>query len=557
MAEAAACFQAMIEADPHCAQALHLLGLVAQQVGQHPQAVELLRAAHDLASDDPDVLNDLAASYLLSGHIQAAHDCSQRLVELRPDSARDHYCLGVTQELLGQLDAAHASYLRAVALKPDSAEFLCGLARNLYRAGNAKAAVEGYERALAIDANRWDIHNGLGLALADLERYDEAADILQKGLALQPASAKMYASLAYVLDCKGSLAAAADAYRRALELDPTLVSPRCQLGLVLFGLGKLDEADACFQDVRTLDPANSDVAFYLATIHLLRGQLITGWSEYETRWQTAAGRRLQRAFAQPQWRGEPLNGERILLYAEQGLGDTLNFVRYVPLVAARGGQVIMEVQPRLARLLSTTEGAWQVISQGDTLPDFAWQCPLMSLPLAFATELATIPATVPYVQPHRDEVEKWRRRLRGEPLRIGITFAGSRDHGLDRWRSIPLAQIAPLLNLEGTTFYSLQMGEPADQIRQLASAPRLIDLQHEQPDFTDTAAIVANLDLVISVDTAVAHLAGAMGRPVWILLHNAPDWRWFLGRDDSPWYPTARLFRQSTHGNWQDVLTSH
>jgi ADP-heptose:LPS heptosyltransferase len=180
----------------------------------------------------------------------------------------------------------------------------------------------------------------------------------------------------------------------------------------------------------------------------------------------------------------------------------------------------------------------------------------MSLPLAFATELSTIPAKIPYVHPDPALVETWRQRLQGETLRVGIAFGGSSEHGLNRWRSIPLAQIAPLANLEGTTFYSLQMGEPAEQLKSLQPTARLIDLQNDQQDFADTAAIVANLDLVISVDTAVAHLAGAMGKPVWVLLHNAPDWRWLLKREDSPWYPTARLFRQSTHGNWQDVLAS-
>jgi tetratricopeptide (TPR) repeat protein len=192
--------------------------------------------------------------------------------------------------------------------------------------------VERYERALAIDPARWDIHNGLGLALTDLGRYDEAEAVLQKGLSLQPDSAKICASLGYLFDCKGDLAAAAKAYRRALALDPTLVSPRCQLGLVLFALGEFAEAEQCFQRVRTMDPHSADAVFYLATIHLLQGQCALGWSEYESRWQTAAGRRIHRDFPQPQWKGAPLEGEPILVHAEQGFGDTLQFVRYVPLV---------------------------------------------------------------------------------------------------------------------------------------------------------------------------------------------------------------------------------
>jgi tetratricopeptide (TPR) repeat protein len=418
------------------------------------------------------------------------------------------------------------------------------------------AAVKAYERALALDPSRYDIHNGLGLALTQLERYEAALNVLQQGLVIRPDSAKLYASLGYVLDCKGDLASAAEAYRRAIKLDATLVSLHCQLALVYFGLGQLAEAVESFERARTLDATSADATFYLSTIHLLEGRFDIGWSEYESRWQTAAGRRTRRTFSQPLWKGEPLNGERILIYAEQGLGDTLHFARYVPLVAARGGQVILEVQPRLARLLSPTEGARQVVGTGEALPGFTWQCPLLSLPLAFATELSTIPARIPYVHAQPAHVEKWRQRLQADGLRIGISFAGSPNQGLDRWRSIPLTQLTPLLDVEGATFYSLQMGAPAAQIEQLGPLARLVDLQHQQEDFSDTAAIIANLDLVISVDTSVAHLAGAMGKPVWVLLHNAPDWRWMLQRDDSPWYPTARLFRQSSHGSWADVVAN-
>ena len=556
VALAEACYREVLKVDPRCARALHLLGLMAQQAGQHGDAIQLISAALALDPDEPDILNDLAGSYLLRGEAQAATDSYQRLVELRPGSARAQYCLGVAQELLGRFDAAKDSYQQAIAIKPDSADFHCGLARNLYKCGDLHAAVESYERALALNPNRYDIHNGLGLALTDLGHYEAAGEILQKGLSFQPDCAQIYTCLGYLFDSKGELASAAEAYRRALELDPTLVSAHCHLGLILFGLGEIAEAEACFHRVRALDPDSAEATFYLATLHLLQGHLSLGWKEYESRWRTGAGLRQDRMFSQPQWKGEPLEGARILLHAEQGLGDTLHFVRYVALVAARGGQVVLEVPPRLRRLLSATEGAWQVLSHGESLPDFTWQCPLASLPLAFATELNTIPANIPFVYPDPALVEIWRQRLQGDKLRIGIAWSGSPSNGLNRWRSIPLPQIAPLTNLEGTTFYSLQIGEAAMQLKQLEPPAQLIDLQDEQEDFADTAAIVANLDLVISVDTSVAHLAGAMGKPVWILLHNAPDWRWLLQREDSPWYPTARLFRQSTHGNWQDVLAS-
>jgi hypothetical protein len=258
-----------------------------------------------------------------------------------------------------------------------------------------------------------------------------------------------------------------------------------------------------------------------------------------------------------------LEGSRILLYAEQGAGDTLQFVRYVPLVAARGGKVILEVQSSLHRLLASTPGATEVFRRYEALPQFDWQCPLLSLPLVFGTELDTIPAKIPYVRPDPAQVQVWRERLgapvaerreNGNSQRIGLAWAGSPLHPYDLWRSIPLEQLAPLTHLEGTTFYSLQVGPPAQQVKELGPRGHLIDLQDELKDFADTAAVVANLDLVISVDSAVVHLAGTMGKPVWVLVQKSADWRWLLEREDSPWYPTARLFRQSTLGNWQEVV---
>jgi hypothetical protein len=285
--------------------------------------------------------------------------------------------------------------------------------------------------------------------------------------------------------------------------------------------------------------------------HLAEGNFALGWAEYEYR---ESARHARRKFSQPQWRGEPLQGARILLHADQGFGDALQCVRYVPLVAARGGEVILGVQKRLHRLLARTEGARQVIRTDETPPAFTWHCPLLSLPFAFATDLSTIPARVPYVIPDPAHVEAWGQRLRGNSLRIGLAWGGNPNYPHELWRSIPLERLAPLTNLEDTTFYSLQMGAPARQVRQLGPRVHIINLQDEQKDFADAAAIVAHLDLVISIDTSVAHLAGAMGKPVWILLNNSPDWRWLLEREDSPWYPTARLFRQSTFGNWQEVV---
>jgi hypothetical protein len=327
------------------------------------------------------------------------------------------------------------------------------------------------------------------------------------------------------------------------------------VGTVYLLQDDVEKAEECFEQILKLEPDSAEARAFLGLIHLMQGKFRLGLTEYESRWGTPYGLRFRRRFSQPLWKGEPLEGSRILLHAEQGMGDTLQFVRYIPLVAARGARVVLEVQPRLHRLLTQTPGAPEIICRGDALPDFDWQCPLLSLPLATGTDLNTIPAQIPYLYPDPTQAEKWRQRLSGNSLRVGLVWAGNPFHPHEFWRSIPLEQLAPLVKLEGVTFYSLQMGAPADQLKQRGSQARVIDLREEQKDFADTAAIVANLDLVISIDTSVAHLAGAMGKSVWVLLCKSADWRWMLEREDSPWYPTARLFRQSTMGNWQDVVT--
>jgi hypothetical protein len=409
-----------------------------------------------------------------------------------------------------------------------------------------------YQRALVLDPKRYDIYNDLGVILTNLGNFEAAAEAFRRSLRLNPRSAKTMAGIGYLYERKGDLLSAADAYRKAIKADSKLYPAYVDLGFVLFGLGELAEAADCFHRLRALRPDSAEATVNLGFIHLLQGDLPAGWAEYESRWKVGIGD--DRSLVQRQWKGEPLGGERILLYAEQGFGDTLQFVRYVPLVAARGGQVVLEVQPQLRRLLSGTGGASQVMSRGETLPEFTWQCPLLSLPLAFGTELQTIPAHVPYVYPDSTQVAAWQQRLQGNTRRIGLVWSGNPTMDRDRLRSIPLELLVPLMKVPGTTFYSLQLGPGSEQVKQLPPDVRLIDLAAELKDFADTAAIVANLDLVISVDTSVAHLAGAMGKPAWILLNKGCDWRWFLEREDSPWYPTARLFRQTTVGGWQEVV---
>jgi hypothetical protein len=283
---------------------------------------------------------------------------------------------------------------------------------------------------------------------------------------------------------------------------------------------------------------------------LLLGDFAAGLRSYEVRW---GGSVPEHGYVQPQWTGQPPNGARILLHAEQGLGDTLQFLRYVPMVQAAGGSVVLSVQRAVSRLARELPGVVQILTPGDAIPDVEWQCPLMSLPLVMGTTLETIPARVPYLSVPEEALDKaavlaWPKT----GLRVGLVWAGNAKHTRDRYRSMRLSEFAPILQMEGIHFFSLQMGPEAEQLQDV-TAP-ITDLRSSIEDMADTAALIANLDLVIAVDTSVAHLAGALGKQVWLLLPLSPDWRWLLDREDSPWYPGMRLFRQSSLNDWESVV---
>jgi hypothetical protein len=359
-------------------------------------------------------------------------------------------------------------------------------------------------------------------------------------------------------------------YGRALRAgaDPAQVCNN--LSVLLRERGRLEEAGESAREALRLRPGMADAEVNLAMVLLLTGRWTEAWPLYEARWRVGDLAAERRDFSQPLWTGEQvLHGRTILLHSEQGFGDTLQFCRYAPLVAARGARVILAVQPPLVRLLSRLEGVSQVLPQGDELPAFDLHCPLLSLPRAFATMPDTVPATTPYLGVDPAEQAAWGDVLAGVPggriggriaRRIGLVWAGSarawlpHAAALDRRRSMRLADMAPLAGVEGCSFVSLQLGPPAAQLRDPPAGLAIADVAGRLTDFAATAALVANLDLVISVDTAVAHLAGALGRPVWLLNRFDTCWRWLLGRDDSPWYPGLRQFRHSGQGGWEDVM---
>jgi Tfp pilus assembly protein PilF len=429
-------------------------------------------------------------------------------------------------------------------------------------AGALDEAEQHQREALRLDPVFPDGHNGLGLVHYQLGRVAEAENCFRGCLRLWPDHPGAHLNLAVALQSSGRLEEAETCYREALRRGQDAAQTHNNLSVLLRELGRTAESEASCREALRLHPDMADAQVNLAMVLLLTERWTEAWPAYEARWQTGDLASTRRAFTQPLWTGaQPIAGRTILLHAEQGFGDTLQFCRYAPLVAALGARVVLEVQPALARLMTRLEGVAQVVAHGDALPPFDLHCPLMSLPRAFATTPDTIPGPLSYLSADPALQADWRdalATLRGR--RVGLVWAGSarvwmpHAAALDRRRSMRLADMAPLAAVRGCSFVSLQLGPPAAQLNEAPAGLVVHDVAEHLRDFADTAALVANLDLVIAVDTAVAHLAGALGKPVWLLNRFDTCWRWLLGRDDSPWYPGLRQFRQPGQGGWASVM---
>ena len=387
-------------------------------------------------------------------------------------------------------------------------------------------------------------------------RLQEAEQLYRQVLAQQPEHARAMQFLGVIAHEFGRNDLALDLIRRAIALNPNSAQAHNNLGNILKANGQLDEAVAAYRRAIALNPDLPEAHHNLAYALLTRGDFQRGGEEFEWR-SKCKDLPPPRNFAQPQWDGRPLEGRTLLLHAEQGFGDALQFIRYVPLMARRGGRIIIECPAGLQRLFQTIAGGCQIVAAGQPLPGFDLHCPLLSLPRVFGTNLANIPKDVPYLHADAEDARRWQHRLAGYSsiVRVGLAWAGNPTHKNDRNRSIKLARLAPLGQLPGVSFISLQKGDAAAEAKTPPPGMELIDWTEELKDFADTAALIANLDLVIAVDTAVVHLAGAMGKPVWTLLPFVADWRWLLDRQDSPWYPSMRLFRQPSIGDWDGVIT--
>lgn len=545
-------YRQILESDPQHAAARYLSGLIALQRGNLPAGIKAISAAIAVDNTQPMYHHHLAEAYRAAGDLVASRECLRRALAQFPQSAELHDSLGQTLHELGELPAARDEFETAIRLRPDfaTAHFHMGVA--LKAIGYFAEASERYRQALRIQPNLAIAICGLAHALQQIGSLSEAATEYRRYLQIVPDDAMARFNLGCVLQMLRRLDEATVEYDRSAAIAPPNADQLVQIGTCFQLLGKTAEAAERYRAAIALDAQCNEAHLRLGTVLLASGDFEAGWPEYEWRLRPYARHRSLRV-----WDGSDLTGASIVVNAEgwQGLGDTLQFVRYASFVRERGAEVVLDVQPPLVRLLKES-GFPEVVSTGTSIhPPCDWQVAMMSLPRIFGTRLESIPAEVPYLFVRPEHIAAWNQTLqRRDDFKVGIHWHGSRNAVRDG-RAIPLDAFEPLAHTPGVHLFSIQMGPEGSQLRRFANKSSVTDLASEIVDFYDSAAIMCSLDLVITSDSAPAHLAGALGRPVWVALPHSADWRWFTDREDSPWYSTMRLFRQTRVDDWTELFS--
>ncbi|TWB82901.1 Tfp pilus assembly protein PilF [Nitrospirillum amazonense] len=610
LAEAELLYGRVVAVAPDHVQALYLWGMAAHERGDDQVALARLERAHYLAPDipaialllatvrqgqgQPDAAEALYRHVLQreSGHAQAA-DALATLQERRAaalleqghatdalplyeqaaaarrgaglvPSPETWNSLGACLLAGGRTAEAISAFQAAVAADPRYGEALSNLGGALKAAKRLDEAAASYRQALALFPRIPELHTNLGTVLSELQRPAEALAAYEEAVRLNPAFVGGWLNVGMGRRAMDDLHGAVDAYHRALALDSTFHRAWTALGAALYDLGRLEDAAQAAEKALALKPDAVEANWNLALVSLLLGRYAKGWPLYE--WRRHSRTTPLRTFDRPDWDGGPFPGRTLLVHIEQGLGDMLMAARYLPLVAARGGRLLVETPPELAALFQglAHPGRLELAPTDQPLPAFDLQCPVMSLPGLFQAGLAPIPNKLPYLSldglPGEDHRRaRWRDRLRGamaDPgaLKVALVWAGNPNFTGDRWRSPRLPAFAPVLRVPGTHVFSIQMGDGRRDLADADLPAAFTDLAPDIKDFADTAAILAEVDLLISSCTAPVHLAGALGRPVWVILPQIPDWRWGMGRTDSDWYPSARLYRQEARGDWRPIM---
>lgn len=548
IADAERCNARALLLDPDNGAALNTEGNILKAQGRLEDAIKSYERALQLVPDLPQALTNLGDALRRLGRLDAALEYCRKAAMLAPDLAAAHGNLGAVLFDNGDWEAAADSLEAALALAPEDTSMRINLARLEARRGDAASARDHAglaQKGVTGDAEQWNSLAGLFYDIGDLETAKELAG---RALTQNPDLADAHNNLGNILTRSGRLEAAIAEFGLALGTSRDNPDYLANLGGAHQAAGDLAAAQACFDNAIKADPGHVDAHWNRGLARLLGGDLAPGFADYEWRWRLPEFRRRHTHIAA--WAGEDLAGRTILIHSEQGFGDTIQFIRYAALLAEKGARVILETHPPLVRLMRSAPGVDQVVARGAVLPKADFEAPILSLPHLFATTLDTIPARFPYLGPP-PEVSMGLGDFDSETdTNIGIVWAGRPSHKNDRNRSCPLSQFQPLGQIAEVRLFSLQAGDVGSDL----TGGQIIDLAPELEDFAATAAAIAGLDLIISVDTAVAHLAGALGKQCWLLLPFAPDWRWLLNRNDSPWYPSLRLFRQDHPGDWSGVL---
>ncbi len=489
-----------------------------------------------------------AAERERDGDFAGAAELYRRALRGRPAEPEIWYRLGLALRRAGRTAEAAECLEKATLLAPDRADYEVERGIALHELGRRDEASAAYRAALRRDGDNVSALTNLGVALLEENAPETALEPLARAAELAPTDAAAQINFGAALHRLGRIAEAIAAFETAIAAEPGNAEAWSNLGVALQDELRIEDALAAHRRAVALAPAEARLHWNLAVCLLLAGDYPAGFAEYE--WRRALPDRAPRRFPGAEWRGEDPAGRTILVHAEQGIGDAIQFARYVPQLAARGARIIVAAHTALAPVLATLEGAAEIVAGNASPPPYDLQVPLLSLPHLFATTFADLPAEVPYLAAPPGTPAPLPPR--SATTRIGLVWAGNPNHPNDRNRSLPFAALTPLFDLENVEWISLQVGSRAGEAT--ATGRPLLDLAPQLASFAETAAAIAALDLVLSVDTAVAHLAGAMARPVWLMLPYAPDWRWLVGRDDSPWYPTMRLFRQDVPGDWSRVV---
>ncbi|WP_165073861.1 DUF6165 family protein [Paludisphaera rhizosphaerae] len=556
--EAAACFREALRLRPKYPEAFNNLGITLKHQGKLSEALVHYEKALSLRSDYPEAHNNLGLALASRGKLEAAVVNYQQALRFKPDYVEAAANLADALSGLGRHPEAAAVYKQAIAVRPNEPRLRKSLGNALARMEKYTEAEASHREAIRLAPNYADAHNDLGIALARMGRFAEAVDSYRRAIEASPKYAEAYNNLGNALRHLGRFEESLECYQTALAHKPQYADAYNNLGIAYAEMGRCRDAVENYTQCLRINPNHVDAHMNRALTWLRMGDYAQGWAEYEWRWKKRVLTR--RPLIMPQWNGFPLQGRRILLISEQGLGDTLQFVRFAMLLKRNGaGEVILECPERLIPLLSGSPWIDHLVGHGRPLPDYDVYCPLLNVPGLTATSVEAIPAEVPYIHAGPRLVESWGRELGATPgLKVGINWQGNPKYAGDRHRSIPLKFYEPLARIPGVQLFSIQKNAGLEQLDACKGAFPATDLGRRLDEstgpFMDTAAVMKNLDLFITSDTAVAHLAGALGVPTWMALSTTPDWRWMTAREDTPWYPTMRIFRQTEHMAWGPVF---